>query len=54
MSQFNGLKVGDKVMANGYEGLVSALCEWDSDKELVEVRMDRGEICTSCYEVEKV
>ena len=47
--KFNGLKVGDKVIANGYEGTVVALCDW-SDGRLVEVRLPGGIVCVSSHE----
>ena len=39
----NEIKVGTKVMASGYEGTVTRVCEWDTD--LVEVRLASGTIC---------
>jgi len=51
--QYNGLQVGDKVKANGQIGTVTELCEW-SGGSLVEVALDRGTICTSASELERV
>ena len=52
MSKYNGLKVGDKVMCNGYEGRVIRLCEWSD--ALIEVRVPGGEVCVDSIEVEKI
>ena len=49
--KYNGLKVGDKVIANGYPGVVITLCGWSDT--LIEVRLARGEICTDSAEVER-
>jgi len=50
--KYNGLKVGDKVKANGYNGKVIRLCEWSDS--LVEVRLSGGTICTCSSEVTKL
>ena len=39
----NEIKVGTKVMKDGYEGTVTRVCEWDAD--LVEVRLASGTVC---------
>lgn len=39
----NEIKVGTKVMKDGYEGTVIRVCEWDTD--LVEVRLASGVVC---------
>lgn len=52
MSKYNGLKVGDKVIANGYEGKVTKLCDWS--ESLVEIRLSRGEICVCSTTVTKI
>lgn len=41
--KYNGFKVGDKVMCNGYEGRVTELCGWSDS--LIEVRLDAGGVC---------
>ena len=37
------IKVGTKVVKDGYNGTVTRVCEWDN--ELVEVRLDSGTAC---------
>jgi preprotein translocase subunit YajC len=37
------IKVGTKVMKDGYEGTVTRVCEWDTD--MVEVRLASGTVC---------
>lgn len=39
----NEIKVGTKVMKDGYEGTVTEVCSWDTD--LVVVRLPRGTAC---------
>lgn len=41
----NEIKVGTKVMKDGYEGTVTRVCEWDTD--LVEVRLSSGTVCVA-------
>ena len=49
--KYNGLSVGDPVIANGYEGTVTRLCEWDD--VLIEVRLPGGEICIDSTTVQR-
>lgn len=42
---FNKIKVGTKVMKDGYEGTVIRVCEWDND--LIEVRLASGMVCVA-------
>jgi len=49
--RFNGLKVGDRVQANGYPGTVVRLCEWSYS--MVEVMLASGGVCVPASEVEK-
>lgn len=39
------MKLGTKVICNEFEGVVIELCSWD--KNLVVVRLNRGEVCVS-------
>jgi hypothetical protein len=41
------IKVGTKVIKDGFEGTVIRVCEWDPDKELVEVRTCGGVSCVN-------
>jgi hypothetical protein len=38
-----GIKVGSKVIKDGYSGTVTEVCSWDS--ELIVVRLDSGSSC---------
>ena len=51
MTKFCGLKIGQRVMCNGYEGSVSRLCEWSSGEGMVEVRLDSGVVCVAASTV---
>ena len=46
------LKVGDHVLCNGFEGVVSLVCSWDTD--MVEVRLDRGVVCVGKSSLRKI
>ena len=52
MTDYNGLEIGNKVMANGYEGVIVRLCEWSSS--LVEVRLSSGIVCVCASDVEAI
>ena len=41
----NEIKVGTKVIYNGYEGTITEVCEWDTN--LVVIRLQRGTACVS-------
>jgi len=41
--RFNGLKEGDKVLCEGFEGRVMRLCEWTNS--MVDVRIPSGFCC---------
>lgn len=51
MKEFNGLKVGDRVIKDGYSGTVVKLCEWR--ESMVEVRLARGLVCVPAEDVTK-
>lgn len=38
-------KVGMKVMANGFPGVITAVCDWAPS--MVEVQLERGGICVA-------
>jgi hypothetical protein len=50
--KYSGLKVGDKVKANGYEGTVIRLCEWSD--ALIEVRLPGGVACIDACKAVKI
>ncbi len=50
-TKYSGLKVGDSVIANGYPGTVTRLCDWDDS--LIEVRLGSGTICTDSKRVRR-
>ena len=37
------ITTGTKVIKDGYEGIVTEVCDWDSG--MVVVRLDRGSVC---------
>jgi len=41
----NLIKVGTKVIKDGYAGTISEICSWDT--EMVVVRLDRGSACVA-------
>jgi hypothetical protein len=49
---FNNLKVGDLVLCNGYQGSVTALCQWSDS--MIEVRLGSGLVCVDSFDVKKV
>lgn len=46
------LKLGDKVLCNGYEGFIVDMCEWTTD--MIEVRLDSGRVVVETDEVELI
>jgi len=51
--KYNGLKVGDKVTANGgYPGTVTRLCEWSDS--MIEVRLPGGLVCIDASDANKI
>lgn len=48
-NKFNGLNVGDQVVANGYPGTVTRLCEFSNS--MVEVRLKSCTTCLDAYDV---
>ena len=52
MKATNGMKVGDKVLCNGFEGAITRVCEWDLS--LVEVRLSSGTVCVGCNTVKAI
>ena len=50
---YGGLRVGDEVLKDGYAGNVSRLVEWDKGESLVEVRLDRGVVCTDICDLRR-
>ena len=43
MKTIHNFKVGDKVVANGFPGTVSRVCEWSD--AMIEVRLASGTVC---------
>ena len=43
VAPYAGLKEGDKVLCEGFEGRIMRLCEWTD--MMVDVRLDRGVCC---------
>ena len=47
------IKVGTRVICNGYPGTVTALCEWSRTRfsVMVEVRLASGLVCVDASEL---
>ena len=49
--RFAGLKEGDKVLCEGFNGRVTKLCEWsltpETEHGMVEVTLERGHVCVT-------
>ena len=43
IKKYKEIKVGTKVIKNGYEGTVTKVCDWDTN--LLEVRLPSGTVC---------
>ena len=52
MAKYSGLKIGQRVMCNGYEGTVTRLCEWSDT--MIEVRLARGGVCVCSSTVKAI
>jgi len=46
-------EVGQKVTTSGFTGTIINICEWSRTETdvMVEVRLDRGDICVTCHDL---